>query len=93
MGGEAGSDTGRIATQIVSGIGFLGVGAIIKDGFTVRGITTAASLRIVAGIGMAMGAGRFDAALLAIVALLLLSRLYHGISRASCHHTELLSFP
>ena len=49
-------DPSRVAAQIVSGIGFLGAGAIIKDGFSVRGLTTAASLWATAGIGMAAGA-------------------------------------
>ena len=49
-------DPSRVAAQIVSGIGFLGAGAIIKDGFSVRGLTTAASLWATAAIGMAAGA-------------------------------------
>ena len=51
------SDPGRIAAQIVSGIGFLGAGTIIRQGSIVRGLTTAASLWTVAGIGMAVGVG------------------------------------
>jgi putative Mg2+ transporter-C (MgtC) family protein len=50
-------DPSRVAAQIVSGIGFLGAGAILKDGFTIRGLTTAASLWATAAIGMAAGAG------------------------------------
>lgn len=50
-------DPGRIAAQIVSGIGFLGAGAIIKYGTTIRGLTTAACLWAAAGIGMASGMG------------------------------------
>lgn len=53
------SDPTRIAAQIVSGIGFLGAGAIIRHGFDVRGLTTAAALWIVAAIGMACGAGYY----------------------------------
>lgn len=52
-------DPSRIAAQIVTGIGFLGAGAIIKEGFTIRGLTTAASLWVAAAIGMAAGAGAF----------------------------------
>lgn len=52
-----GSDPTRIAAQIVSGIGFLGGGAILHYGGTVRGLTTAASLWSVAAVGMAAGAG------------------------------------
>jgi putative Mg2+ transporter-C (MgtC) family protein len=55
-------DPTRIAAQIVSGIGFLGAGAIIRQGFNVRGLTTAAALWIVAAIGMAAGAGYYEAA-------------------------------
>ena len=50
-------DPTRIAAQIVTGIGFLGAGAIIRQGLSVRGLTTAATLWVVAAIGMATGAG------------------------------------
>jgi putative Mg2+ transporter-C (MgtC) family protein len=50
-------DPTRIAAQIVTGIGFLGAGAILKEGATIRGLTTAASLWAAAAIGMAVGAG------------------------------------
>ena len=53
------SDPGRIAAQVVSGIGFLGAGAIIRLGNTVRGVTTAASLWFVAAVGLAIGSGMF----------------------------------
>lgn len=52
-----GADPARIAAQIVSGVGFLGAGAILKEGATIRGLTTAASLWAVAAVGMAAGAG------------------------------------
>ena len=51
------ADPTRIAAQIVTGIGFLGAGAIIRQGLAVRGLTTAATLWIVAAIGIAAGAG------------------------------------
>ena len=51
------TDTSRVAAQIVTGIGFLGAGAIIKYGTSVRGLTTAASLWATAAVGMAAGAG------------------------------------
>jgi putative Mg2+ transporter-C (MgtC) family protein len=50
-------DPTRIAAQVVTGIGFLGAGLIFRQGFTIRGLTTAASLWLVAAIGMAAGAG------------------------------------
>jgi putative Mg2+ transporter-C (MgtC) family protein len=60
-------DPGRIAAQVVSGIGFLGAGAIIRLGNNVRGLTTAASLWFIAAVGMAIGAGMFAAAAIAEV--------------------------
>jgi putative Mg2+ transporter-C (MgtC) family protein len=65
------ADPTRIAAQIVSGIGFLGAGAIIRQGLSVRGLTTAATLWLVAAIGMASGAGYYSAALMATAAGLL----------------------
>src|SRR5262245_34794484 len=56
-GAGAGSD--RIAAQVVTGIGFLGAGAILRSGRTIHGITTAATIWVNAGIGMAVGVGRF----------------------------------
>ena len=53
------SDPARIAAQIVTGIGFLGAGTIIREGFTIRGLTTAACLWVVAAIGMSVGAGYY----------------------------------
>jgi len=61
--GSLPTDPSRIAAQIVSGIGFLGAGAIIKYGTSVRGLTTAASLWATAAVGMAAGAGALLVAL------------------------------
>ena len=58
-------DPTRIAAQIVTGIGFIGAGAIIRQGLTVHGLTTAATLWMVAAIGMACGAGFYWAAVIA----------------------------
>jgi putative Mg2+ transporter-C (MgtC) family protein len=67
------TDPTRIAAQIVTGIGFLGAGAIIRQGLAVRGLTTAATLWVVAAIGMASGAGYYSAAVITTgVALLAL---------------------
>jgi len=72
-------DPGRIAAQVVSGMGFLGAGAIIRLGSNIRGLTTAASLWLTAAVGLTIGAGMFIAALttvvLAIITLILLNRL------------------
>lgn len=69
--GRVVADPTRIAAQIVSGIGFLGAGAIIRQGLSVRGLTTAATLWLVAAIGMASGAGYWDGALIATAGALL----------------------
>jgi putative Mg2+ transporter-C (MgtC) family protein len=58
-------DPGRIAAQVVSGIGFLGAGAIVRLGNNIRGLTTAASLWLIAAVGLAIGAGMFIAAAVA----------------------------
>ena len=55
-------DTGRVAAQIVTGIGFIGAGTVLRNGPIVLGLTTAATLWIAASIGMACGAGMFDIA-------------------------------
>jgi len=74
-----GGDPGRIAAQVVSGIGFLGAGAMIRLGNNIRGLTTAASLWFVAAVGLAVGAGMFMIAglaiLLGLVTLILLSKI------------------
>jgi putative Mg2+ transporter-C (MgtC) family protein len=54
-----GSDPSRIAAQIVTGIGFLGGGAIVRHGLTVKGVTTAASIWATASVGVAIGAGSY----------------------------------
>ena len=62
--GSARVDPTRIAAQIVTGIGFLGAGAIIRQGFSVRGLTTAATLWVVAAVGLASGAGYYSGAVI-----------------------------
>jgi putative Mg2+ transporter-C (MgtC) family protein len=58
-----GSDPGRVAAGIVTGIGFLGAGSILKGGGTIHGLTTAASLWVVAAVGMAAGADAWGVAI------------------------------
>jgi putative Mg2+ transporter-C (MgtC) family protein len=81
------SDPGRIAAQIVTGIGFLGAGAIIKEGLSVRGLTTAACLWTVAAIGMASGFGAYVLAVtttaIALVCLVFLKKLERHYSKDS----------
>ena len=66
-----GSDPGRVAAQIVTGIGFLGAGSILKGPGTVHGLTTAASLWVVAAVGMAAGAGAWGVAIATTVIVLI----------------------
>lgn len=75
-------DPGRIAAQVVSGIGFLGAGAIIRHGMSVRGLTTAASLWAVAAVGLATGLGLYPLAIAA--ATLVIVSLY--VFRFVEHH-------
>ena len=68
--GAAPVDPTRIAAQIVSGIGFLGAGAILKDGIVIRGLTTAASLWATSAVGMAAGAAEYVIATVAAAVIL-----------------------
>ena len=72
-------DTARIAAQIVTGIGFIGAGTVLRNGPMVFGLTTAATLWLAASIGMACGAGMFDVAVISTVfsiAVLTLIRIF-----------------
>jgi len=74
----------RIAAQIVTGIGFLGAGLIIKDGATVRNLTTAASIWFAGSIGMAIGFGFYQIAIIAAIASVFIPRIPHV--RPNKHH-------
>ena len=65
-------DPSRVAAQVVSGIGFLGAGSILLRGEIVRGLTTAASLWSVAGVGLAVGGGMYSAAISATIIILII---------------------
>ena len=69
--GGAGATPDRIAAQIVTGIGFLGGGAILRSGTSVHGMTTAATIWVNAATGMAVGAGEFTTATMATVLTLI----------------------
>lgn len=83
-------DPGRIAAQVISGIGFLGAGTILREGPTVRGLTTAASLWVVAGIGLAVGAGAYlpavSTSVIILLALIFLSRFEKYYISKAYHH-------
>jgi putative Mg2+ transporter-C (MgtC) family protein len=71
LAGDANPDKGRVASNIVQGIGFLGAGLIIHTRSRVSGLTSAASVFVVASIGMACGAGLYAAAAVAAVIVIL----------------------
>ncbi len=60
-------DPARLGAQVISGIGFLGAGTILREGFSVKGLTTAASLWAVSCIGLAVGIGYYEGALVATI--------------------------
>lgn len=84
--GVKNGDPGRIAAQVVSGVGFLGAGAIIQMKGSVRGLTTAAGIWMTASIGLAVGAGMY---LIAVVATLLIFIMLHYIERVE-HHVHFM---
>ena len=69
----AGTDPTRIAAQVVSGVGFLGAGAILREGPTIRGLTTAATLWAAAAIGLANGLGAYRSASAAVLLTLVVT--------------------
>jgi putative Mg2+ transporter-C (MgtC) family protein len=75
------SDPGRIAAQVVAGVGFLGAGAIMRSGLSVRGLTTAACLWTVAAIGLAVGSGYWRAALVTTFLTLVATVVFQKIER------------
>lgn len=63
-------DPGRFAAQVISGIGFLGGGAIIRQGFNIKGLTTAATIWVAAAIGLSIGVGAYVPAAITLAAVL-----------------------
>jgi len=78
-------DPARLGAQVISGIGFLGAGTIIRDGFNIRGLTTAASLWIVSCLGIAVGSGFYlgatAATILVFLALITLKKAERRFSK------------
>jgi putative Mg2+ transporter-C (MgtC) family protein len=87
-------DPSRLAAQVVSGIGFLGAGAIMRNGSNVTGLTTAASIWVVAAIGLCVGAGFYYCAglstLLVVLSLLVLNKLEKRMMRNRRNHQVLI---
>lgn len=68
---QSSPDPARLGAQVISGVGFLGAGTILKDGISIRGLTTAASLWSVACLGLATGMGYYQLALFGSLAVLI----------------------
>ena len=90
-------DPARITANIVTGIGFLGAGAILRDGLRVAGLTTAATIWLTAAIGMTMGSGEFlFGGMITLAAMLILwvfPPLEHAIDRLIEENTYDIVFP
>jgi len=69
--GQTNLDPARLGAQVISGIGFLGAGTILREGFSVKGLTTAASLWAVSCIGLAVGIGYYEGAFVATIMIYL----------------------
>ncbi|MBI1977426.1 MAG: MgtC/SapB family protein [Candidatus Omnitrophica bacterium] len=74
-------DPGRIAAQVVTGIGFIGAGTIIRSGTGIKGLTTAAGLWTASGIGLACGIGYFRAAMIATFVTLFVLVVFSWVGR------------
>jgi putative Mg2+ transporter-C (MgtC) family protein len=87
-------DPARLGAQIVSGIGFLGAGTIIREGFNVKGLTTAASLWAVSAVGIAAGIGFYEGALAAtvliIITLIALKRMEEHFAKKNRYKTLII---
>lgn len=81
FGGGTNGDQGRVAAQIVTGIGFLGAGAIIRSGASVSGLTTAATIWVSAGLGMLCGGGAYVLAFVGAALTVIALRIPHKALR------------
>lgn len=77
FGGGVSGDQGRVAAQIVTGVGFLGAGAILRSGVSVSGLTTAATIWVAAGLGMLAGGGAYLLALVSVILTVVSLRIPH----------------
>ncbi|MCX7678020.1 MAG: MgtC/SapB family protein [Spirochaetes bacterium] len=82
-------DTTRIAAQAVSGIGFLGAGAIFRYGFTVKGLTTAASIWTTSAIGLAFGAGLYWVAVSGTILLIVILQIFEKVENLLVEQKDL----
>ncbi|MDO5436076.1 MAG: MgtC/SapB family protein [Clostridia bacterium] len=78
--GTRGADSARIAAQIVSGVSFLGIGVIFRNGNTVRGLTTAAGIWATSAVGMAIGAGMYVIGITLVTLVVCVQLIFHHFS-------------
>ena len=83
-----GADPTRIPAQLLSGIGFIGAGTILRDGFHVKGLTTAASLLAVTGIGLLVGAGAYIIAIIATLFVYIILSYTYVVSDSAEKYSE-----
>lgn len=74
-------DPTRLGAQVISGVGFLGAGTIMREGATVRGLTTAASLWAVACLGLAAGGGFYEAAVAGTIAIIITLTIFEYLEK------------
>jgi len=86
------NDNARIASAIVSGVGFLGAGVILRDGINIRGLTTAASIWMVAALGMGMGAGLYEVSSIVTIFILTVLWFFPSFERKIDALHEFLTF-
>ena len=83
-----GSDAGRIASNVVTGIGFIGAGTIIQSGGSIIGITTAASIWVASAIGLALGCGFYFGGLLGTILAIVILKILHEIEKKYIRGSE-----
>ncbi|KAA0680375.1 MgtC/SapB family protein [Roseomonas genomospecies 6] len=87
IGSGAGGDPTRVIQGIVTGIGFLGAGVIMREGFSIRGLSTAASIWTAAAVGVTIGLGFYAAAIGAAFLVILVMSVFRRLEAALPHHT------
>lgn len=87
-----GDSPDRIASNIITGIGFLGAGVIFKDGLTISGITTATTIWISAALGMAVGAGEYMIAIVSSIAVLIVLTWFERVKLLIENHHQVRTY-
>jgi putative Mg2+ transporter-C (MgtC) family protein len=88
LDGSTAQDSARVAAQIVSGVGFLGAGALFQTRQHTKGMTTAATIWMVAAIGMTVGTGEYALAIFSSIVTLLVLRFLHPVSKFVARRKE-----